>query len=380
MGGHFGFAAGICVVACLSWNAAGQTDSPDFDALSKQAAAALQSNPAEAARLYRETVSLRPDWAEGWFYLGASLYQMQQYGESQKSFRRAAKLAADNGTVWAFLGLCEYQMGADAQSLADIRKGEELGLGDNKQFRSSIHNHAALIYLREEQFGLAMQQLQPLAAIGDDSGETIEAMGVAALGIAKMPADIPADKKDMVRLAGRAAWAVYAQRGDEARKLLEELVAKYPNEAGVHYLYGIYLVRTDADAALREYRKELQIRPGHVPARLQLAAVEMKAGAPEAAVKLAMEAVKLQPANPYCYVTLGRAYLSMGQVVKAAEVLERAVKLAPDSREPHLYLAQAYRRAGRAAEAEKEQGEFSRLKAVQDPLALLDGNGVSAAQ
>lgn len=305
---------------------------------------------------------------------------MQQYGESQKSFRRAAKLAADNGTVWAFLGLCEYQMGADAQSLADIRKGEELGLGDNKQFRSSIHNHAALIYLREEQFGLAMQQLQPLAAIGDDSGETIEAMGVAALGIAKMPADIPADKKDMVRLAGRAAWAVYAQRGDEARKLLEELVAKYPNEAGVHYLYGIYLVRTDADAALREYRKELQIRPGHVPARLQLAAVEMKAGAPEAAVKLAMEAVKLQPANPYCYVTLGRAYLSMGQVVKAAEVLERAVKLAPDSREPHLYLAQAYRRAGRAAEAEKEQGEFSRLKAVQDPLALLDGNGVSAAQ
>lgn len=351
----------------------------DFDTLARQAAAALQSNPAEAAKLYREAVALRPSWAEGWFYLGASLYGAGQYAQAQQAFQRAARLAPENGTVWAFLGLCESETGAYAQSLADIRKGEELGLGDKKGFISSVYNHAALIYLRRAQFGLAMEQLQVLAVMGDDSVPTIEAMGVGALGVNVLPGEIPADEQDVVRLAGRAAWAVYAHRLDEGRQLAQELAQKYPDEAGVHYLYGLCLVWGDPEGAQREFRKELQIRPGHVPARLQAAALEMKAGAPEAALKLALEAVKLEPANPYCYLALGRAYLSTGRVAEAAQALERAVKLGPESRDAHLYLAQAYQRAGRVREAEKEQAEFSRLRAVHDPLAM-DESGTSPAQ
>jgi tetratricopeptide (TPR) repeat protein len=352
----------------------------DFEALSQQAAAALRSNPAEAAKLYGEAVALRPGWAEGWFYLGASLYGTRQYSDAQKAFQRSAELAPDNGTVWAFLGLCEYQMGAYEQSLADIRRGEELGLGDNKGFISSIYRQAALIYLRRAQFGLAMEQLQVLAVMGDDSVATIEALGVGALGIRALPGEMPADKQDLVRLAGRAAWAVYAHRLDEGRRLAQELAAKYSNEPGVHYLYGLCLVWGDPDAAFREFRKELQIRPGHVPARLQAAALELKAGAPEAALELALEAVKLEPENPFGYIALGRAYLNTGQVAKAEQVLERAVKLGPKSRDAHLYLAQAYQRAGRVTDAEKEQAEFSRLRAVHDPLMMSGDSGTSPAR
>jgi tetratricopeptide (TPR) repeat protein len=364
-------------LGCLACVASGQTDAQDFQALSQRAAAALKANPAEAAQLYRQGVQMQPSWAEGWFYLGASLYETQRFTESQKAFARAADLAPDNGTVWAFLGLCEYQMQDYEKSRAHILKGEQLGLGDNKQFLSSVRNHAALIYMRQANFGAAMEQLQPLTAIGDDSPPTIENMGISALGLPYVPPDVPARKKNLIDLAGRAWWALSAQR-DNARPMFERLVAAYPNEPGVHFLYGLYLEKTQAEAALREFRRELQIRPSHVPARLQAAVLEMKTGAAEDAVKLSLEAVKLQSANPYCYVALGRSYLSVAQPAKAAQALETAVKLAPEDRQPHLYLAQAYRKLGRIADAEKEQAEFSRLKTAPDSLTL-EGNGASAA-
>ena len=113
-------------------------------------------------------------WAEGWFYLAASLYQVNQFAESRTTFRHATKLAPNNGAVWAFLGLCEYQLKNYAQAFADIRKGETLGLPDNPQFVWTVRNRAALICIRSSEFAEAIQQLQPLAKMGDQSPETIE--------------------------------------------------------------------------------------------------------------------------------------------------------------------------------------------------------------
>jgi tetratricopeptide (TPR) repeat protein len=355
----------FCLVICaaLGLNAQG-----DFEELSQRAAAALESNPAEAAKLYQQAVALRPSWAEGWFYLAASLYGEKQYGESQKAFQRAAQLAPENGTVWAFLGLCEYQMGVYPEALRDIRKGEGAGLGADKQFISSIRNHAALIYLRDSNFGGAMEQLEPLARLGDDSPATIENLGVGALGAPYVPPQVPVEKKALIELAGRAAWALSRQRADEARPFLDELKTKYPNEPGVHYLYGLSLTAEAPEAAMKEFRRELEIRPSHVPARLQAALLDIKAGKPESALQLAQAAVQLQPGNPYCQLTLGRAYLSMGQAAKAIPAFREAVRLGPENPQPHFYLAQIYSRTGRVAEAEKEQDEYKRLKTAQQPV------------
>lgn len=351
--------------ACLAHG--GQADT-SFEELSQRAAAALHSDPAEAAKLYQQAVALRPSWAEGWFYLGASLYQVKRYQEGQKAFERAGELAPENGTVWAFLGLCDFQLGRDDEALANISKGERLALADNKEFVSSVRNHAAVICLRRQNFGAAMQQLQPLAKIGDESAETIENLGIAALGLPYAPPAVPADKKPLIELAGRAAWALAAQRVEQAPPLFQQLLQKYPAAPGVHYLYGLYLMESNSVAALAEFRKELEIRPKHVPARIQAAILEIQSGSPADAAKLAQQAINLQPSNVYCDVVLGRAYLNMGQVDKAIPVLEAAVKLAPEDPQPHLYLGQAYSRSGKTIEAKQEQATFERLRSAQDPL------------
>jgi tetratricopeptide (TPR) repeat protein len=212
-----------------------------------------------------------------------------------------------------------------------------------------------------------MEQLQPLAAAGDNSQPVIEAYGLAALGMSHMPS---ADKKELVELAGHAAWSVVAQRPSEADAYYSQLLGKYRGEPGVHYAYGIYLLLRDPDAAAAEFQKELEINSKNAFAYLQIAALDLKRGAPEQALRPAREAVRLDAENALAHAALGRTFLMLGQTGDALVELETAVKLSPESPQTHFFLEQAYRRAGREADALQEGAEFRRLKARQDPLSL----------
>lgn len=354
---------------------AGQTAT--FDELSKSAEAALQSNPQKAISLYRQALELKPGWAEGWFYLAASEYQTREYAECRKDFDRAAELAPENGTVFAFRGLCEAELRDPGKALSDINKGEALGVGDNQQFISTIRNRAAGIEIRAGNFAAAIDQLLPLAAMGDDSKITIEDFGASALGISRTPDEIEGTRLPLIELAGRAAWIYSSQRSEEAGPFFKQLATKYPNEAGVHYLNGIYLMARDQDAALAEFRRELQINRLNVMAHLQIAALELKNGHANAATVAAKEAARLQPANPLCHVALGRAYLGETQTVKAVAELEEAVKLGPGLAQARFHLERAYRKAGRNTDAEREKEAFLRLKRAQNPLTAPGGDGPS---
>src|SRR3954469_15947626 len=93
----------VCGVAAVSHAQTTET----FDELARRAEDLVDSKPTEAAELYRKALALRPDWAEGWLYLGASLYATDRFAEATDAFRKGTRLAPTKGTAWAFLGLCE---------------------------------------------------------------------------------------------------------------------------------------------------------------------------------------------------------------------------------------------------------------------------------
>lgn len=365
------------VASCLVLYAQGGAN---FDRLAQQASQALQSDPKQAVTLYHQAIALKPDWAEGWFYLGAALYESGQYSDSQKAFQRAGELSPKKGAVWAFLGLCEYQLHDYQQAVRDIENGESLGLPDNRQFVSTVHDRAALIYMRSKDFSSAIDQLRPLALLGDDSPATVQAFGVAALGLPFIPPDVPADKRELVELAGRAEWAMCADRGGEAAGALQQLLARFPREPGVHYLNGIYVMAHNPQAARAEFQKELEISPSHVAARLQIAMLHLRAGESAPAVRLSAEAVHLQPDNPLARAVLGRAYMQQNEYGKAIPQLLSAEKLAPTNPQIHLYLQQSYRRLGKTAEAQKEMAEFVRLQSARNTSRFPDLEGPPGAK
>jgi tetratricopeptide (TPR) repeat protein len=352
--------------------AADQSDQkPSFDELAQQANSELQSDPARAAVLYQRALELKPSWAEGWFYLGASLYRRHDYPGSKSSFQRASELDPAHGTIWAFLGLAEIELNEGEQALKDIIKGELLGLADQPAFVSTVRNRAAEVCVRNSDFSAAIDQLQPLAQARDTSPQTIQSLGVAVLGISTPPAKLPDSKEKLILLAGRVAWNLYSDQRSEADALSSELISKYPSEPGVHYLRGLCLLNTNSEAAIAEFRTELRYSPSYVPARLQVAMLLIKQHHTEQAIEPAKEALHLDPQSALGHLVMGRILLDTRQISGAIPEFQIASRLAPANPQAHFYLAKAYRSLGRDDEARKEKLRFDELNALKNP-SLLD--------
>jgi tetratricopeptide (TPR) repeat protein len=251
-------------------------------------------------------------------------------------------------------------------------------LGGNESLTNNVRYYIAILLSRREEFEAALQILMAFAARGNDTPGVIEALGIATLRLAKLPAEVPDAKKPVVALAGRAAFNHGVRRIPEALKAYEDLARAYPSEPNVHYAFAVFLLSEDPERALAEFRRELEVSPGHVFARLHLAFEYIKRGDYASARPFAEEAARAAPQNLAARNALGRVLVEAGDLDRGLAELLAGVKIAPDSPEMHFALARGYAKAGRTAEAEKSRAEFLRLlelrKAARDaPVA-----GISA--
>ncbi|MGC9945841.1 MAG: tetratricopeptide repeat protein [Bryobacteraceae bacterium] len=344
----------------------------NFEDLQHRAEAALDSRPEESARLYKQALAIHPEWAEGWLYMGGALYQTGRYAEATDALRKGVELAPGVGTGWALLGLSESQLEDQDQALADIRKGEGLGLGNNAEFEAAVRVRAAQLLIRSSAFDEALGQLQPLSKHPNNPPPVEEAMGLCVLAAPDDLGELPAPRRAVVDLAGKAAWAFASQHPDAAAAGYRQLLTQYPNEPGVHYAYGLYLMETDLQAALAEFQKEIQNNPKHWPALLAAASLQIRQGASEQAIESLRAALKIVPPKYHwrCHTELGRANLDANHPDAAIHELETAAAQMPSSAHVHFFLSEAYRQAGRKADAERERKEFEKMKVQQDPLGV----------
>ncbi len=343
-----------------------------FEDVARRAQAALDSHPEEAIQLYKQAVVIRPDWPEGWLYLGGALYKMGRYAEATDALRKGIALAPIFANGWALLGLSESQLDDPDQALADIRKGEDMGLGGNIPFETAVRVRAAQLLIRSSAFDEALAQLQPLTKYPDGSPAVEEAMGLCALASPDDAVQLAPERRAVVDLAGKAAWAFATQHPDRAEAGYKQLLAQFPTQPGVHYAYGLFLMETDMNQALGEFQKEVQNNPKHWPAMLVIASIQIRQGAPEKAIDSLHAAMKTVPTKYrwLCHLSLGRANLDASNVTGAIAELEDAVRQKPVSASAHFFLAEAYRQAGRKADAEREKTEFEKMKVEQDRLGV----------
>ena len=316
----------------------------------------------EALDHYGTALKIRPDWKEGWWNTGAILYEEDHYTEARDAFRKLVSLDANNGPAWGMLGLCEFQTHEYDRAIVSLLHGRSLGLSSNQELESVVRYHAALLYIHFEQFEIAFDVLYEFLRAGNNSPKVVQAFGLAILRMPYLDNEIPADKQDLVLMAGQAAIGMASRRPEVAQAGFDQLMARYPNVPNVHYAYGVFLLNQDSDAALKEFKRELEISPQHFPSMVQMAFEYLKRDDYNTALPLAEKAVQLAPKMFPARNVLGRILLQIGQVDRAIKELEEGARLAPTSPEMHYALGRAYRRAGREEDAKRETALFQKLE------------------
>ncbi len=316
----------------------------------------------EALDLYAKALRIRAEWPEGWWNVATILYDGDRYPEARDAFRNLVALDPKNGRAWGMLGLCEFQTREFDRAVVSLQRGRSLGLGDNKEIESVVRYHTALLYIRFEFFEIAYDILSEFIQVGNESPKVMEAFGLAMLRMPFLASEIPTDKREEVVIAGRAGFYMAARRLEEARTAFDTLLSRYPDAPNVHYAHGVFLLNQDADAAITEFRRELEISPLHQPSMVQLAFEYLKRDELDTALPFAEKAVQLNPKMFPARNVLGRILLDLGQIDRAIKELEEGARLAPTSPEMHFALARAYTRVGRKADANRERELFKRLQ------------------
>jgi tetratricopeptide (TPR) repeat protein len=341
-----------------------------FDELAKAADHAREADrDDDAIRLYQEALKLRPGWQEGLWYLSTLLYQKERFAESRDLLRQFVAIEPKAGPGWALLGMGEYQTHEYSRALDQLKHAMREGWEGRKDLAQSVFYFVSVLLTRFEQYDDSMTLLFAMVKSGEQPDLIVEPLGLAALRLPLLPPEIPPDRRELIRMAGQGSLSIESHNPAETERLFGEMVARYPNEPGVHFLYGAFLLDVRPEDGIREMKRELEISPSHVGARLRLAEEDIKELKFEEALQLAEEAVKLEPSSAQAHMILGETLVGKGDAARGVAELETARKQAPDSVRTHWDLLRAYSSAGRSEDARREKEEIEKLSRPESQQA-----------
>jgi len=322
-----------CCAALLIFSGRAAWGEQDFQSIAAGAAAAREAGRTdEAIRDYAGAVALRPDWAEGWWYLGTMQYDRDHYAEAIPPLRKLVELSPDLGAGWAFLGLSEFETREYAKALADLQHAQTIGVSDDADLALVSAYHLALLLNQAAEFDQATELLLSISGTQEPAPQIKAALGIALLRIPLLPEQIDPSQDALIQAAGGAA----AVSGDIPRyvEALEGLIREHPQTPYLHYRYGLALKAAGrTEEALAAQQQEVTISPGSALPRIQIATLEIVLHRFAKALHSAQEAVRLAPGSFAAHIVLAKALEASGKAKEAAAEGEKAAGLAPEKPE-----------------------------------------------
>jgi tetratricopeptide (TPR) repeat protein len=336
-----------------------------------RAAALQESGDLEgAAAEYRRFLADHPASVEARSNLGVVLARLGRFEEAIAAYGEALAIAPANTAVRLNLALALYKSArlTDASEAFDRVLAEQPA---NLQARYL----SADCKLQLGRPADAVTLLEPLAATHPDDPALSYLLGMAYLGSGD-------EKKgqlfiDRILRHGDSAEAhvlmgvAKRRAGDlnEAVKDLKRAVALNPNLPGVRALYGQALLEAgNPDLAKSELEAELASNPLDFDANLYLG-VLLKPEDHEAALRHFRRALDIRPGDIPTRYQIASVELARMRTAEATALLEAIVKEAPTFLEAHVALATAYYRQQRKADGDRHKTIVERLTREKDEKA-----------
>ena len=260
----FGFIPAVAAQSSSTPSQASTTkDSRSFDTLSAAAASARDASRVDdAVRNYRAALNLRPDWEEGWWYLGTLLYDTDHFKDAIPALHRVVDLDPKIGPAWAFLGLCEYETGDYPDAYQHLQSAKDLGFSESPEVEKVALYHLGLLLNLNTQFERATELFGSTFGPDHFTDQIKTALGLALLRAPILPTQIDPSKDALIHAAGETAVLQANHEADAALRALQEMLKNYPDTPYLNYRYGMEFLATQRyEAAEASLREEIRITP-----------------------------------------------------------------------------------------------------------------------
>ena len=333
-----------------------QEAAPQFDDLAARAAAARdQQNLALAIQLYTQAVQVKPDWQEGWWYLGVLQYSSNQFPGAIDAFNHLLQLVPTAVPAMALRGLCEFETGAYDDSLRDLEQAVAHGALNQPRNEQIIRFHLAQLLAHAGRFQEALDQYRFFAEHHADAPDLIIGIALAGMRISTFAKDVPAADRALYQAIGNAGYVFLSGDNEKADDLFTQLFVRYPSTPNLHYFYGFLLFPHDPGLAIDQFHNELAVNPTNEIANAMLALTLVIAGRFTEALEPAQRAYSNAPDMEMAQLALGRSLAETGDMKRGAELLNHVVEQDPTNLEAHLGLVSIYSRSGNREEAQRER-------------------------
>jgi len=322
-----------------------QSPGDGFDDIAKSAAAARDANNIDVAvQNYQRAVAIRPDWQEGWWYLGTLQYDANHYPEAIAALQKLVLLEPRIGPAWAFLGLSEFETKDYENALAHLERAQAIGTGDDADLARVSTYHLALLQIHAGEFERATTLLGSEFGQAGIPKQAKAALGLALLRVPLLPEEVNPSKDALIEAAGDVAAIVLQQDAAKAIDALQVFVKEFPGTPYLHYAYGLALASASQNQeALIEQRKESEISPRSPLPQVEISSLEIFLQHPEAALSAAQKAVSLAPNSPAAHRALAQSLAALGKHQDAARETQAAETLSPERPQPDETIIQLYR-------------------------------------
>ncbi len=236
---------------------------------------------------------------------------------------------------------------------------------------------------QQKQYAQALQLLDAAEKMAPTSPEVLRDQVITSLHAGRNQRAAEAAGK-LLQLGGEnpenlffaGVAALQMEKWDLAQRLLDQYLARNPQDARGHLALGIaYLHLQELDKARSEMMRCLELDPRETEAEYQLAMVSRTEGKNAAAITGLERVISVQPGNAHAFSALGTLYLQAGEEAKAKTALERAAGLNPNNPETQYQLSLLYNRLGDPERARQHLAQFQKLKAPMSESAPPPSDG-----
>ena len=351
----------LALCTCLAPGAAAaqtrtgeKQDTPaSFESSAKSAATAREAGRTDQAISdYQHALAMRPDWVEGWWYLGMLLYDADRYQDAVAAFQRLVQLVPKLGPSWNFLGLCEFELKDYASALTHLEKGQDFGSSEDPEIARVSAYHLGLLLIRNGDFERGSATLLSIISEGQVPLQIKTALALAMLRVPLLPEEVDPSRDALLQAAGNAAADLARNDVAKALDVFPKLLSEYPGTPYLHYVYGLALASEERlQEAMEQQKKEAAISPGSALPWIQLAWLQLQVKRPDDALRAAERAMQLAPDSPAAHRSFSQALKAIGRDQQAGEEMQRAESLTPEKPQPEARIASLYAHRPEAAAA-----------------------------